>query len=580
VTGYRPMAPLLKLAGVLALAGTIQAQDPQPADAQPAAAPDAEAVAPEIHGVLADSQRVLDRLKLALDLTTAQEKRQYATLKDYVEVFLPGVDKKKPVRMDVLTGQAGTTYRLYVPVDNFRKFWKDNLDLLGIPVLEYREAKGQFKLGGGKDDAFFGDMLYDKGQREGYAIIWERPEGQKQAKLPPAAALVPLAPVQDLLAAGYDAALRLRNKPEGVDVRHRHYAQNKDEILGKLKRDTDESVSDFNLRKFFAGIQFDETERLYAEAREFVAGLTVTPKPEQAAVKLRIDPLPETSLAGSVAIIGQQPSRFAGVPAGENAASTGRINFPLDEFRKKNALELSQKVLENKLEEIEADKDVRAEQREARKQFANLLVELMRAGINAGVADGFVEVTKEGETYTVVGGMKAPDGKAWIPLMELLPKSGRASDVKTNTAEHGGVALHEITFAKEGNADFFELFGDGRLLAGTGPDSVWYAAGPRADEALKQAIDQAAQPGQPSPTFLSFRGELLPVVKILNHRLGKTEREKYRDMATQAFQDGEGRLTMSLTRNGDAVDGELSLDRGVLRLLGKGLADFSKENLE
>lgn len=577
MAGFRLFSSAVALLASLVLYRAGEAQEPQ---AQ-AAVPNAEAVAPEIQGVLANSQRVLDRLKVALDLTTAQEKKQYDVLKEYIEVFLPGVDRSKPVRMDVLTGGDVTTYRLYVPVDSFQEFWKQNLVPLGIPVQQYRNRPGEFKLGGGRDDAFFGDMLYDKEKREGYAIIWERPAGQKQAKLPPAEAQVPLTPVQDLLDAGYDAAIRLRNKPEGVDVRHQHYASNREEILGKLKRDTDESVSDFNLRKFFAGIQFDETERLYAEAKEFIAGLTVSPMPEQAIGKLRIEPLPGTSLAGSVAMIGQQPSRFAGVPVGEKAASTGRINFPLDPFRQKNALDLVQKIRENRLEKLDADKDVTAEQKEARKQAANLFADLVSAGINMGVADGFLEMTKEeGGGYTMVGGMKVPAGAAWIPLIELLPKTGRASGARTNTAEHSGVALHELALTKEEHPSYFELFGDGRLLAGTGPDTIWYAAGPNAEEALKRAIEQTAQPGEPSPTFLSFRGELLPAVQVLDRRLGKKGQDKYRDMTIEAFGNGEGRLTADLTRNGDAIDGEMSFDRGVLRAIGKGLAEFSRENLE
>jgi hypothetical protein len=576
VAGFRPFSSAVALLASLALCRAAEAQEPQ---SQPA--PNAEAAAPEIHGVLANSQRVFDRLQVALNLTTAAEQKQFKILKEYIEVFLPGVDPKKPVRMDILTGGEDTTYRLYVPVDDFKLFWKKNLDPLGIPVKSYRAQPGVYRLGGGKNDAFDGDMLHDPMQREGYAIIWERPAGQKQAKLPPAEAQVPLTPVQDLLNAGYDAALRLRNKPEGVEVRHQHYAGNRDEILGKLKRDTEESVSDFNLRKFFAGIQFDESERLYAEAKEFVAGLTVSPKPEEAVGKLRLEPLPGTSLAGSVALIGQQPSRFAGVAVGEKAASTGRINFPLDPFRQKNALELVQKMRENRLEKLGAETGVTDEQREARKQMANLFVDLVSAGINAGVADGFLEMTKEESgVYTMTGGMKVPDGAAWIPLLELVPKTGRASEVKTNTGEQNGVALHELTLAKEEHASYFELFGDGRLLAATGPDTIWYAAGPKADETLKRAIEQAAQPGQPNPTFLSFRGELLPAVQVVDRRLGKKGQDKYRDMAIEAFQNGEGRLNATLTRNGDAIDGEMSLDRGVLRAIGKGLADFSKENLE
>ncbi|HEX6987785.1 MAG TPA: hypothetical protein VF170_20560, partial [Planctomycetaceae bacterium] len=525
--------------------------------------------------VLVNSQIVLDRLKMVLDLTSKEERKQYDALKDFVEVFLFGVDVRKPVRMDVLTGGPVTMYRLDVPVDNFKDFWQLNLKPLGIPVQGFARQPGLYKLGGNPGAAFNGFMLYDPKKRGGYATIVEDAQ-----HLPPTNGPVPTQEVQHLLSAGYDAALQLQNRPGGVEERRAHFEKEREQILGQLKRDADESVSDFNLRKFVAGLQFDESKRLYAEAKELVAGLTVSPNPAKGTAKLRIEPLPDTSLAESVSILGQQPSRFAGVPRDENAATSGRIHFPLDEFRKKNLLALSQKIRENELEETATEEGPTPEQKEAGKEFINSLFDRIDEGLNQGVIDGFVEMTKgQDGLYTVVGGLKSADGTKWVPVIELLPKTPRASNVKTNVGEHAGVQFHELTLSKEEHPDFHELFGGGRLLAGTGPDAIWYAAGPNAEEALKRAIDQAAQPGQPDPAVVSFRGELLPWVRILDQRLGTRGQDKYRDMAIQAFRQGDGRLTLEVARNGDAVDAEMTLDGGVLRFIGKALADFSAENL-
>ncbi|MBA3314069.1 MAG: hypothetical protein M3552_05205 [Planctomycetota bacterium] len=554
--------------------------------ARPSAAQDAPAakadgipagVAPEIRGVLTKSEIVLDRLQTAMKLTTDKEFEQYATLKDFIEVFLIGVDRQKPVRLDVLTGKNETSYRLHVPIaeGQFRDFWKENLVPLGIPVQGYAKQPGLYRLGGNAGAAFNGLMLYDPKQRGGYATIVEDAK-----ELPPPNGPVPTAGVQDLLKSGHDAALSLRNQAKGIEERHAHFAAQREDVLGKLKRDTDESASDFNLRKFAAGVQFDETERLYAEAKDVFIGLQVTPESAQAKGALRLEPLPGTSLADSVALISQNASRFAGVPRGEGGATTGRINFPLDPMRKEHFLALSAKIRENEIEEVGLSQESNPAQKEAGKQFLTGFFDLIDEGLTAGLIDGFIEMAKgHGELYTIVGGLKSPDGTKWIPVLSLVPQLRNGPTFKENVGEHAGVTFHEMVVTKEQHPDFIELFGDGRLLVGTAKDAVWYAAGPQAEETLKQAIDQSAGAGEPEATFLSFRGELLPGLRILDRRLGTTGFDKFRKMAIDAFENGDGRASIEMTKNGDAIDGSIVLEPGILRLVGKALADFSQQNL-
>ncbi len=535
-------------------------------------------VAPEIRGVLAKSQLVIDRLQTSMNLTTPQEQKQFATLKDFIDVFLIGVDPAKPVRMDVLTAKDETSYRLDIPIapNEFQAFWKENLVPLGIPVQGYAKQPGLYRLGGNAGAAFNGYMLYDAKQRGGYATIVE-----DSKQLPPPNGPNPAQGVQDLLDAKYDAALNLRNKPEGVEQRHAHFAAQKDDVLGKLKRDTDESASDFTLRKFAAGIQFDESERLYSEAKDVLVGAQVDQAKSQAKATFRLEALPDTSLDQAVALLGQNPSRFAGIPRGEGAATTGRINFALDEFRQKHLIELNAKLRENEVEEIDEHQDWSAEEKAAGKEFLNGFFDLMDEGLKAGVIDGFIEMTKgENNLYTVVGGLKSPDATKWVPVFSIIPKLHNGAAFKENVGEHADVKFHEVTLTKEQHPDFIELFGDGRLLFGTSETALWYAAGPNAEETLKTSIDQAAEQGQADPMFVSFRGELLPGLRILDRRLGTSGFDKFRNMALEAFKDGDGRTSIELVRNGNAIDGNILLEKGILRLIGKALARFSEQNLQ
>ena len=529
---------------------------------------------PEVRTVVSNANLLYDRLKLAFSLTTSQEQEQYARLKqDMIDVFLVGIDPKRPVRVDFLTGGPKTSYVLFVPIANFNDFWKNNLDPSGIPVRSFPNAPGLFKLGGGANDAFDGLMRYSANEREGYAAIAEDINNL------PADMPKPVGAVQPLLKAGYDMALQLVNQPGNVDARHKHYHRERERLLDKLKRDAGEMAADFALRKEMAAVQFDETERLYAESQRLLLGLSSDAKGPTGTSQVRLEPLPETSLAESVAQIGTKASRFAGIPRGDKVATTGRINFPIDDFRKKNFTGLTKVIRQRELDALAAS-EATAEQKQAGQQFINGFFDRIQEGLDSGAFDGFVEMTQAtGSAYTVVGGFAFPDGRKWGPMMELLPKTRQAIAVKMNVGTHEGVTLHELTLTQASHAEFINLFGGGRLLAGTSEDAVWYAAGPEAEAKLKQAITQAKTAGKPDMTFVSFRGQLLPWFRTLGRIIGEPGKDGVRDMAVAAFTEQEGVATLELMRDGTAVTGTGTIDRGVFRLVGKLLADFTAKNL-
>ncbi len=561
------------LAGIALLAAGLAAT---PAAAQPQLPAGA---APEIRAVLTDSQRVLDRLKLVVGLTNAEEQKQYATLKDFVDVFLIGVDPAKPVRFDVQTDEAATRYRMFVPVEpgKFTDFWKLNLVPLGIPVHSYPKVPGLFQLGGQPTDAFTGFMRYDPKDRNGYAVIAEKIEDL------PADARPPLETVKNLLGLGYDVAAELTNTPGNEAARLAHFQSQKTKTLGQLQRDAAESASDFEARRYMAELQFDQTGRVYAEAQKLFLGSKLDPKTSVASGAMTIDALPGTSLAAAIDAFGKTPSRFAGMPRDEQASSSGRINYPLDKFQRDQFLELMKRVRAAELEDMAAAKDATAEQKTAGAAFINALFDRLDEGLAAVPIDGFVEITRgdkaAGGKLTMVGGLLSPDGKKWDDVIELLPKTRRASNLKMNTGEHAGVSLHELTLTKEEHPGWYEIFGGGTLLAGTSKDAIWYAAGPNADAALKKAIDEAAQPGQPTDAVIAFRGELAPWTRILDAQLGTELLRDIWSKARDSFSEGVGVVTVNMTRTATGLESLLAIDRGVLRVIGKELTKFSKENL-
>ena len=112
-TGY---AALIMLPAVIA--ATANAQQPTLKQA-----------APSIKLVLPGADRLYKDLDYVLGLTTAQEQKQLPFIKEFgLDIFLFGVDRTRPIRIDALTDDKKIRYLTFIPIDNLKKFRKDNLD--------------------------------------------------------------------------------------------------------------------------------------------------------------------------------------------------------------------------------------------------------------------------------------------------------------------------------------------------------------------------------------------------------------------------------------------------------------------
>ena len=73
-------------------------------------------------------------------LTDPIEQKQWKVLKDYLDVFLIGVDANLPTRVDVIFDQKANRMVWSIPVSNFPKFRKDNLAAILTPRIRERGA--------------------------------------------------------------------------------------------------------------------------------------------------------------------------------------------------------------------------------------------------------------------------------------------------------------------------------------------------------------------------------------------------------------------------------------------------------
>src|SRR5262249_25636472 len=155
-----------------------------------------------------------------------------------------------------------------------------------------------------------------------------------------------------------------------------------------------------------------------------------------------------------------------------------------------------------------------------------------------------------------------------------------------------------------------ELFdAEGAIYVGTGQKTVWCAAGEKALDRLKQAIQEAKSSGSKSAAAIDGHAQLLPLAEAwqkLSDRwkesdTRQTVREKRKKgdkvgkkaaeaisilseldlprLAVEAFRKGKDTVTLTLIRKGNGLELNQEFDEGVLRFGGLALSKFVKDNL-
>jgi hypothetical protein len=533
---------------------------------------------PRVSTVVESADELYRQLDYVMGLTTPEEQKELPQIKEHFDVFLIGVDRKLPGRMDLLIDQHPFRYQLAVPVQNLAAFRQNNLRPLGLDHRQIARTLYHFK-----NKVWNGYMRL----LHNYAIF-----GELNADVP-IQMPHPRQAIQGVLQQGYAASFDLEiQDPAPVNQQQRRANFNHADgirkvMLGALVQGKTETPNEFAVRKLTVEHQLDELERLYAEASQARVGWRLDTQQGRGRFELAVAPIPGTSLDNMIAALGQRPSRFTNIPRTKDTVLSARINHPLDQLRQDNFRETLQLLSKISKDEIAADTTRTAEQKDAAAQVVDLIYDLLDANLKAGLAEGFAEVQPRGNgRHTGVAAMQSVNGNAAIDILKQLAKTRANRQVQLNMDQQGDVSMHSVEVTEQEHPGYADFFGNNLLYVGTSKDAVWLAAGPEAVATLKTAIGQAAQPGQAggaADLAIDAYAKLGPFVELMHKRVGMKgdpQRQKWRRLAIEAFQPGDDVLDLRIGRVDANLRGEMIALPGILRYIGKMFADFSKENLK
>lgn len=558
---------------------------------QPALGQEAQKnVMPRITIVHPGAKSMRNDLKAMFALTTDREQKQWKNVEDFLEQFMLGVNEDKPIRADFLAEKSNLPMRLSIPVDDIDQF-REGIELLGVTSGRAKGADRKDRNLYQTDETYTGFIRY----LDGYASFALEKNDVAAVLLGDRAG-----EIKALVDRKFNIGAEIVNTQiakEDRELRRKKFQGTRADLMAAIKKTPQETKAAFDLRRTLVIHQMDEAERLLADTDRLTAGIKVGPGAKTAAFSLDLKPIADSDLSKTIQEFGKTPSMFANVKREDNSILSIRANHPLDELRKKNFAELWEKMLPDSAERIDKT-ELSAGEKAASKELSRHMLSMLKLGSDAGVVDAFVEVTREAAgKHTMITGLKVPPGCDLVKMLELLPKANTKQKLEKNIAKYGETDIHKLTLNTRYKAEFNDFFAnDGIVWIGTSAEGLWTAiGGTGAQEKLKAAIEAVAKEntGEAGAPAIDITAHLRPWIDLKNKvearlpvpkdKKAKSRRQEMRDLrrrSLDAMTPEDDVISFKLMRVEDRIEGITEYGTGVMRLMGKLMAKFSKENLE
>ncbi|MDA1165019.1 MAG: hypothetical protein O3B13_18130 [Planctomycetota bacterium] len=401
---------------------------------RPASAQDA---LPTVTVMLSGTGELEADLEAIMKMGGEDAEAQWPVIQAILPAFNAGIDPTRPIRVDIIFGKV-RDYRISIPYDQ----QKDILDNIAgfVGAKPRRIGSGLYSLTSPAFNGFLRDLAKLK-----YVII-----AADRNNIP--ANFNPLPDLQPLLAAGYDLAASVKNTAGGVADRRAAIDDLRKELLAGLKKATDESDQEFEIRRVGLVHQLVELERLFTDSESLVLGWTTDASKKEGRLNLELTALPDSDLQKSINELGAEPSLFSASSKSEESIFFGRVNHALDEMRQTHLKEMLELLAAKAASSIGASESVAAEHKSAANDAATAFFEMLQTGTKMGVFDGFVNVEQGKEGRTITGAIRAADGKKIDAVLASLKAAGWDIELSDAAADKADGGAAEKPAAKPGES--------------------------------------------------------------------------------------------------------------------------------
>jgi hypothetical protein len=549
----------------------------------------------------------LDRV---LALTEPVEHEQIENVAGLIDTFFAGVDQERPIQCAVPMGTKPVSVMVVATlpdVDEPLAEFRDNMSAQGYEFERDAQNKSLYWTDADPDFGWMRNLtetrqvmvlmtsidIEAEAAKENLPVSEYKKQLRARMRAVIADAIVP-----DLQPQGNVSAEILNNDetPASQSARRESFAKVRTESLERVQKRPDESATEFEFRRGFAENLADEVERFIAEVSKATAVLTLESDDKSArSVTLSTSAagIPGTQLADAIHQIGTQPDPFVTIPKVADSALSLRLNHPIDPMRQTNILELLKLAELDIRSRINESTKLSDAEKQASNDATSGIIAVIADGIGSGWMNAFIEASPDGQgDFVSVSAFSAPTASKLTEVLPLLAKAGKSNVVEMNADKQGEVAIHRIQIGAGFSKFMDTAFGGGKdIFVGIGPQHVWLASGPGSKDRLKQTIaDLGAPADNPSPLKIELK--LLPWVQKLDRIAKKkpeaetaSDKELQREQARRraraiAACTSDDEIVLEFRMVDGQLAGDLKLNTGVLRWIGKEIAAYSKTNLD
>lgn len=527
-------------------------------------------------------------LEYLLSFTSDKEQEQLENIVGFIDLLVFGMDEKRPVRVDIMSGTTPPTYVIWGAYAALTDLKVDNIEAQFVlkdvdPNLSelLPDETGWFRV--------LPDLKYA-------ILILTNPADHALFKQIILKLGDPLPAIQPLLMNSANMGVQLLNKAGSVEDQQKRrdsFAEIRSNRMDALQKRPSESATEFDLRKGLVANQLSEFERLMVEALNASARIFLNRNEANARVLFASEAIADTSYAKSLALFGKHIDAFASVPKHENSVLSLRANHPIDELRQSNALKVIDLMRKDTEARLKADQQLSADEKVASQQLFDGIMDVVQDGIKSGNINAFVESTiDEDSTQTSFGAVSTINGERLADALALIAKTGKGNKVTPELAVVGDVKIHKVQLAKGYFELFDRLFGEEKTAyIGTSSNLTWFAAGEGSLDLLKTSIADLKEPAE-SDVVLTIESRLQPWAKRTTKLIEDSPEPETLDLqqqrrdvlrtlkiAVESFADKDDTRFEMKVVDGKAT-GEIFVNTGVLRFLGRQLALYSKNNLQ
>lgn len=355
----------------------------------------------------------------------------------------------------------------------------------------------------------------------------------------------------------------------------------KDMALGFLQQTYDtlsqqaEGEAERQFQQQMAKMVVEQYRQMFADGDQLIIGLAIDQQSQSIYLDFTMTAVPNSAWAAQFVDTLQTKSDFSGFYQ-PNAAAAAVFSQRIPQAARQMWSQLSQSITSAIETAINEDEDLGEQEKGQIQELAKQAIGIFTSTIDAGICDGGLVVTLDGENPRFVAGGRVADGAAVAALFDKivqLAESEADLTVEKNVTSLNGFAFHRVT-GPAPDEEFRSIFGE-KLEIGVGvaANACLFTFGSGSIDLAKQVINASKQPA--TAPVNQFYVALTPILAYAA-KVAELEDNEAMHAARAALDRAQGkdRVVVATSPVPNGAQTRISVEEGIVSAIGAAVSTF------